>query len=275
VNLDTQPFEVAEEAAHELLLRCKISHFDLAIVLGSGWREAASALGEPLTTVRTSALPGFVAPTVPGHEGAILSLRVGEKNVAIISGRVHLYEGNSPQAVAHPVRTVVAAGASSVVLTNAAGGLRPDLPPGSIVVLSDHVNLTACSPLEGPAPPEKYGPRFVDLSNLYDAELRARLLSAVPSLTEGVYAGVRGPQYETPAEIRMMGTMGCSLVGMSTVLEAIAAKQMGAKVVGLSLVTNFAAGVTDAPLDHHEVLEAGRDAEASLATVLGTLVTTL
>jgi len=218
--------------------------------------------------VKTSLLPGFVAPTVPGHDGSILLVRVGEKNVALVSGRVHLYEGNSAHAVVHPIRTVIFAGASSVVLTNAAGGLDSMLGPGSIVLLRDHINLTATSPLEGAVPPESYGQRFVDLSDLYDASLRESVKHVVPTISEGVYAGVRGPHYETPAEIKMLRTMGASLVGMSTVLEAIAARHMRANVLGLSLVTNFAAGVTDEPLDHEEVLAAGKAAQRSLGALL-------
>jgi purine-nucleoside phosphorylase len=262
------PYALAERAAKELLEHFGVSKIDAAIVLGSGWREGAVSLGTPQAVVKTSSLTGFVAPTVPGHDGSILLVRAGETNIALVSGRVHLYEGNSPHDVVHPVRTVISAGARSVVLTNAAGGLDPMLGPGSIVLLRDHINLTATSPLEGPVPPEHYGSRFVDLSNLYDATLREAARKVVPTISEGVYAGVRGPHYETPAEIKMLRTMGATLVGMSTVLEAIAARHMGAKILGLSLVTNFAAGVTNEPLDHQEVLAAGRAAQQSLGALL-------
>jgi purine-nucleoside phosphorylase len=170
--------------------------------------------------------------------------------------------------VVHPVRTVVAAGARCVVLTNAAGGIDPTVGPGNVVLIRDHLNLTATSPMEGEPPPEPYGARFVDLTNLYSARARAAVRHAAPSITEGVYAGLRGPHYETPAEIAMLRTMGATLVGMSTVLEAIAVRHLGAEVVGLSLVSNFAAGVTTSPLNHAEVLQTGQTSAAALGALL-------
>jgi purine-nucleoside phosphorylase len=265
-------FELAKQAAGDLLRRCEVDHFDIAVVLGSGWKEASRALGTPSAQVLTRELRGFVAPTVPGHDGVISAVRVGDRNVALVSGRVHLYEGNSATLVAHPIRTAIFAGATKIVLTNAAGGIDPLIKPGSIVVIRDHLNLTATSPMEGENPPEPYGSRFVDLSHLYDPGARERIRGAFPEITEGVYAGLRGPHYETPAEIQMLRTMGASLVGMSTVLEAIAARHLDAQVSALSLVTNLAAGVSPTPLHHLEVLEAGRDAEQQLATVLATIL---
>jgi purine-nucleoside phosphorylase len=271
----TNPYELAQQAADELRVRSGVDHYDLAIVLGSGWKEGASALGTPHADVPSSSLRGFVAPTVAGHEGRILSVQFGGKQIALVSGRVHLYEGNTADQVAHPVRTVIAAGATQVILTNACGGIDPATGPGSVVVIKDHINLTATSPLEGLAPPAPLGSRFVDLTDLYSQRLRARVAEAVPTLTEGVYVGFRGPHYETPAEIVMARTMGGTLVGMSTVLEAIAARHLGAEVLGLSLVSNFAAGVTDEPLSHLEVLEAGQQAAASLGALLAQLVPVL
>lgn len=271
----TNPYELATQAADELRVRSGVDAYDLAIVLGSGWREGASALGTPFAEVATGTLRGFVAPTVVGHAGQILSLRINGKTVALVSGRVHLYEGNTADQVAHPIRTVIAAGVKTVVLTNACGGLDPTKGPGSVVVIKDHINLTATSPMEGEAPPAPYGSRFVDLTDLYSRRLRSQALSVAPELSEGVYAGFRGPHYETPAEIAMVRTMGGTLVGMSTVLEAIAARHMGAEVLGLSLVSNFAAGVTDAPLSHLEVLEAGQAASASLGNLLARLIPVL
>ena len=271
----TNPFELAIQAADELRVRSGVDSYDVAIVLGSGWKEGAAALGAPFAEVVTGTLRGFVAPTVTGHAGQILSIRVNDLTVGLVSGRVHLYEGNSADQVAHPVRTMIAAGARTVVLTNACGGLDPAQGPGSVVVIKDHINLTGTSPLEGEVPPARYGSRFVDLTDLYSRRLRAAVRDAVPELTEGVYVGFRGPHYETPAEIAMVRTMGGSLVGMSTVLEAIAARHMGADVLGLSLVSNFAAGVTDAPLSHLEVLEAGRTAATSLGTLLTRLLAVL
>ena len=271
----TNPYELASQAADELRVRSGVDAYDVAIVLGSGWKEGASALGTPFAEVATGTLRGFVAPTVVGHAGTIYSLDVAGQKVALVSGRVHLYEGNTADQVAHPVRTVIAAGARKVILTNACGGIDPTKGPGSVVVIRDHINLTATSPMEGAAPPEQYGSRFVDLTDLYSARLRAAALAAVPTLTEGVYAGFRGPHYETPAEIAMARTMGATLVGMSTVLEAIAARHLGAEVLGLSLVSNHAAGVSSQSLNHLEVLEAGQSAAASLGSLLTRIVPVL
>ena len=268
----TNPYELSQRAADELRAASGVDSYDLAIVLGSGWRDGASALGTPMSEISTTSLSGFVAPTVAGHSGAILSLRAGDKNVALVAGRVHLYEGNTADQVVHPVRTVIAAGAKTVVLTNAAGGIDSTKGPGTVVMIKDHINLTATSPLEGPPPPPQYPVRFVDLSDLYSKRLRARVSAVIPDLGEGVYAGFRGPHYETPAEILMARTMGASLGGMSTVLEAIAARHLGADVLGLSLVTNFAAGIAAGSLNHLEVLEAGENAASALGDLLSQLV---
>lgn len=269
------PYELAERAADELRARNGGADYDVAVVLGSGWREGAHALGEPSSVVATSSLTGFVAPTVPGHDGQILSLEVAGRRVALVAGRVHLYEGNSAHQVVHPVRTVIAAGARRVVLTNAAGGLDPSVAPGSVVVVRDHLNLTATSPLEGAPPPEGYGSRFVDLTDLYSAALRSLVRGVEPGLREGVYLGLRGPHYETPAEIEMARRAGATVVGMSTVLEAIAARHLGAEVLALSLVSNYAAGVSPGPLNHLEVLEAGRAASGSLGRLLARVLEVL
>ncbi len=268
----TNPYELARQAADELRSKSGVDSYDVAIVLGSGWREGATALGAPTSDVATTSLPGFFAPTVAGHHGQILSLNVEGRNVALVAGRVHLYEGHAVDQVVHPIRTVIAAGARRVVLTNACGGIDRAKPAGTVVLIRDHLNLTATSPMEGPPPPEEFGSRFVDLTDLYSARLRALALAAVPGLSEGIYAGFRGPHYETPAEIAMARTMGATLVGMSTVLEAIAARHLGAEVMGLSLVSNLAAGVADTPLNHLEVLEAGQAASASLGALLRQLL---
>jgi purine-nucleoside phosphorylase len=269
------PYKLAQRAADELREDSGYDGYDIAIVLGSGWREGAVALGTPTSVMPTSSLSGFVAPTVAGHSGQILSLRIGDRRIALVAGRVHLYEGNTADQVVHPIRTVIAAGASKVVLTNAAGGIDPSWSPGTVVIIRDHVNLTATSPLEGPAPPKGFGSRFVDLTDLYSARLRAAVSKAAPELPEGVYAGFRGPHYETPAEIVMARTMGATLAGMSTVLEAIAARHLEAEVLGLSLVSNHAAGVTAGHLNHLEVLEAGQSAAASLGALLTRVVPVL
>ena len=203
-------------------------------------------------------------PTVAGHQGSIRALNVGGHRVVVLVGRVHLYEGCTEAEVVHGVRTAVLAGCSTIVLTNAAGGLDPHGPPGTPVAITDHLNLTARSPLSGAPPPEPYGSRFVDLSTVYSPRLRAVAHEVEPSLKDGVYAALRGPHYETPAEIRMLRGLGADLVGMSTALEAIAARHLGAEVLGISLVTDLAAGVAAAPLDHVEVLAAGAAAAPGL-----------
>jgi purine-nucleoside phosphorylase len=255
---------LADEAAGVLAERTGTDKHDVAVVLGSGWRPAADELGAATTEVPMAELPGFAAPTVAGHGGTIRSLRVGDQRVLILLGRTHFYEGRGVGSVVHGVRTIAAAGCRTVVLTNAAGCLRDGVPVGSPVLISDHLNLTATSPL--------VGAQFVDLTDLYSPRLRALAREIDPSLVEGVYAGLTGPHFETPAEIRMLRTMGADLVGMSTVLEAIAARAAGVEVFGLSLVTNLAAGVTSEPLNHEEVLAAGRDAADRMGGLLRSLV---
>jgi len=178
--------------------------------------------------------------------------------------RTHFYEGHGPRAVAHGVRTAAAAGCRTIVLTNGCGGLDPAIPAGSPVLISDHLNLTGASPLEGAT--------FVDMTDLYSARLRGLARTIDPDLPEGVYAQFRGPQYETPAEVRMAGVLGADLVGMSTALEAVAARHVGMEVLGFSLVTNLAAGVSDQPLSHEEVLAAGRDAADRCSRLLAGVV---
>jgi purine-nucleoside phosphorylase len=255
---------VAEEAAAVLAERTGVDKHDVAVVLGSGWRPAADEFGTAVAEVPMADLPGFAAPTVAGHGGTVRSLRAGERRVLILLGRTHFYEGRGVDAVVHGVRTVAAAGCRTVVLTNAAGCLRDGIPVGSPVLISDHLNLTATSPL--------VGAQFVDLTDLYSPRLRGLAREIDPTLVEGVYAGLVGPHFETPAEIRMLRTMGADLVGMSTVLEAIAARAAGMEVFGLSLVTNLAAGVTGEPLNHEEVLEAGRAAAGRMGGLLRSLV---
>jgi purine-nucleoside phosphorylase len=254
----------AGEAAAVLAERTGVDKHDVAVVLGSGWRPAADEIGEASAEVAMAELPGFAAPAAAGHGGTIRSLRIGDRRVLIMLGRTHFYEGHGIDAVVHGMRTVAAAGCRTVVLTNAAGGLRDGVPVGSPVLISDHLNLTARSPL--------VGANFVDLTDLYSPRLRALAREIDPSLVEGVYAGLVGPHFETPAEIRMLRTMGADLVGMSTVLEAIAARALGVEVFGLSLVTNLAAGVTGEPLNHEEVLEAGRAAAGRMGRLLRSLV---
>ncbi|HET8588507.1 MAG TPA: purine-nucleoside phosphorylase [Nakamurella sp.] len=255
---------LAEQAASAIAASTGVGHHDVAIVMGSGWAPAAARLGEPAAELRMADLPGFAAPSVAGHSGTALSVPVGGKRVLVMLGRTHFYEGRGVASVVHGVRTAVAAGAQLVILTNAAGGLRQGMAPGQPVLISDHLNLTATSPIVGAT--------FVDLTDLYSPRLRALAREIDPSLTEGVYAQLPGPHYETPAEIRMLRTLGADLVGMSTVLEAIAARAAGAEVFGLSMVTNLAAGMTGEPLDHAEVLAAGKAAADRMGVLLADLV---
>ncbi|MGH2935973.1 MAG: purine-nucleoside phosphorylase [Gaiellaceae bacterium] len=219
---------------------------DVAVVLGSGWAEAVSRLQQVGPDVPLASLSGFEPTTVPGHGATARSLRAGDVRVLAFTGRSHYYESRDVELVAHAVRTAAAAGCRTVVLTSASGGMRDDLEPGDIVLVSDHVNLTGASPL--------VGARFVDLSDLYSVRLRALCRELDPALKEGVYAGYWGPNFETPAEIRAYRTLGADIVGMSTVLEAIAAHAEGMEVLALSLVTNRAAGL-GGRLDHADVLE--------------------
>ncbi|MFP5370894.1 MAG: purine-nucleoside phosphorylase, partial [Actinomycetes bacterium] len=237
---------------------------DVAVVMGSGWAPAADAFGEASGSVAVADLPGFAAPTAVGHGGEVRSVRVGDRRVLLFLGRTHLYEGRGVEPVVHAVRTAAAAGVRTVVLTNAAGGLAADHRVGQAVVIADHLNLTARSPL--------VGADFVDLTDLYSARLRALARELDPTLTEGVYAQLPGPHYETPAEIRMLRTMGADLVGMSTALEAIATRAAGLEILGLSMVTNAAAGVTGEKLDHAEVLAAGTAAAGRLGGFLVELI---
>jgi len=255
----------AEAAAAALARATGVLHHDVALIMGSGWVPAADRLGTPTADIEVSALPGFSAPTVAGHSGRIRSIPMGDKRALVLLGRTHHYEGRGVAAVVHSIRTAVAAGARIVVLTNAAGGLRHSMAPGDPVLISDHLNLTATSPIAGA--------NFVDLTDLYSPRLRALALQINPELTEGVYAQLPGPHFETPAEIRMLRTLGADLVGMSTVLEAIAAREAGAEVFGLSLVTNLAAGMTGEPLNHEEVLATGRAAAVAMGDLLAELIT--
>ncbi len=250
----------AARAAAVIAERTGTDRHDAAVVLGSGWAAAAAALGTPAAELAMADIPGFAAPCAEGHRARVLSVPVGPRRVLVMLGRVHAYEGYGLHEVVHPVRTACAAGAGVVVLTNAAGGLCPDYRVGRPVLIADHLNLTARSPLTGP--------QFVDLVDAYSPRLRALARSVDPELPEGVYAAVPGPHYETPAEIRMLRTLGADLVGMSTVPETIAARAAGAEVLGISLVTNLAAGMTGEPLRHDDVLAAGRGSAVALGALL-------
>jgi purine-nucleoside phosphorylase len=261
------PAVTARLAADALSEHTGVDAHDVAVVLGSGWAPAAAQLGEPTAAILMAQLPGFTPPSAQGHRGQVLSLRIGAHRVLVLLGRTHAYEGLDLRHVVHPVRTACAAGVRTVVLTNAAGGLRSDFTVGQPVLISDHLNLTSRSPL--------VGAQFVDLVDAYSPRLRAIAREIDPALPDGVYAGLPGPHYETPAEIRMLRTLGADLVGMSTVHETIAARAAGAEVLGVSLVTNLAAGMTGAPLSHDEVLEAGRQSATRMGSLLSAVIARL
>jgi purine-nucleoside phosphorylase len=265
---DVDPYAAAQASAENLASLTQQPGHDVAVVLGSGWAPAADALGAPAAEVTLDELGGFAEPSVPGHVGRARSVLVGSLRVLVYLGRTHLYEGHPVNLVVHGVRTAAAAGCQVIVLTNASGGINPDYGVGQPVLLSDHLNLTGRSPLAGPEPPAGYGSRFTDLTAAYSPRLRALARQADPSLAEGVYAALPGPHYETPAEIRMLRTAGADMVGMSTALEAIAARHLGLEVLGISLVTNPAAGLSDEVLNHAEVIAAGQASAARVGTLL-------
>ncbi|MHB8467188.1 MAG: purine-nucleoside phosphorylase [Acidimicrobiales bacterium] len=246
------PFTIASSAARELQQRTGVERHDLVVVLGSGWARVADLLPSG-TEVDVGVLPGFADPSVRGHAGVLRSVAVGPARVLLALGRVHLYEGHAAATVVHGIRTAAAAGCRIAVLTNAAGIINPAWPTGTVVALSDQLNFTGASPLSGA--------EFVDLTELYSPRLRAVVQQVEPGTPEGVYVGVHGPEFESPAEIRAYRTLGADLVGMSTVLEAIAARHLGMEVLGLALGTNQAAGVGGGPIDTNDVWEVG-DASA-------------
>jgi purine-nucleoside phosphorylase len=265
------PFARAEASATALKELTGAPGFDAAVVLGSGWLAAADAIGVPEAEVPLADLGGFVIPTTKGHAPAVRYIKAGNHRILLFLGRVHLYEGHDPHTVVHGVRTAIAAGCRTIVLTNAAGGVNPGYKVGEPVLISDHLNLTGRSPLYGPLP-LTVPSRFTDLTEAYSKRLRALARQLDPALREGVYAALPGPHYETPAEIRMLRTAGADLVGMSTVLETIAARHLNAEVLAISLVTNPAAGVTGEPLDHGEVLATAHASAARIGELLAALL---
>ena len=244
----------------------------VAVVLGSGLGDLGRALvaGDPIPYADVD---GLVASAVEGHEGALYGGEVAGVPTLVFAGRVHLYEGHPPRAVTAAIEAAVDGGCDAFVLTNAAGAINEELEVGAPALISDHLNLTGHNPLIGPH--DERGPRFLDQTVVYDEDLRALARAVDSDLQEGVYAGLVGPTYETPAEIQMLRTLGADLVGMSTVLEAIMARYLGARVLGVSVVTNLAAGISDRPLSHDEVATAGRAAAARLEHLLGSVISRL
>lgn len=267
--MPNSPSAQAADAAARLAELTGVEKHDIALVMGSGWLPAVDALGEATAEVATTDLPGFAPPAVEGHAGKIRSVRAASpsgdsRQLLVFLGRTHFYEGLGVASVVHGVRMAAAAGCRTVVLTNGCGGLKESWQPGTPVLIRDHINLTATSPIEGA--------NFVDLTDLYSQRLRALCKEIDASLDEGVYVQFPGPHYETPAEIGMVRAIGGDLVGMSTTLEAIAAREAGLEVLGISLVTNLAAGITGEPLNHEEVLAAGKAAATRMGELLGQIV---
>ncbi|MET0673720.1 MAG: purine-nucleoside phosphorylase [Microbacterium pygmaeum] len=259
------PFEIAAQAADDIARLTGVPRHDIALTLGSGWGKSAELVGETTASFPATEVTGFSAPALEGHVGTLRSVLTPRgKRVLVIGARTHFYEGHGPRRVVHSVRTAAATGARTMVLTNGAGGIRHTWKPGTPVLISDHINLTGASPLEGAT--------FIDLTDLYSMRLRDLARSIDPSLDEGVYCQFRGPQYETPAEVQMAKIIGGHIVGMSTALEAIAARQAGMEVLGMSLITNMAAGIQTTPLSHQEVIEAGREAEPVISSLLARVI---
>jgi purine-nucleoside phosphorylase len=267
-DLATDPFEIARQAAEQLADKTGVAKHDIALTLGSGWGKAADLIGETTATIPATEIVGFSKPALEGHVGTLRSVLLPSgKRALVIGARTHYYEGHGVRRVVHSVRTAAAAGATTMVLTNGAGGIKDHWKPGTPVLISDHINLTADSPLEGAT--------FIDLTDLYSRRLRDLARTIEPSLDEGVYTQFRGPHYETPAEVQMAKAMGGHIVGMSTALEAIAARQAGMEILGMSLITNLAAGIQKTPLSHQEVIDAGRAAEPVISALLAQIVEAL
>lgn len=262
------PFEIASLAAAVIAERSGVKTHDIAMTLGSGWAKSADLIGETIATIDAADVPGFNRSEVVGHVSTIRSILLPSgKHALVLGARTHFYEGHGVRRVVHGVRTAAAAGCKIMILTNGAGGIKTSWAPGTPVLISDHINFTSASPIEGA--------NFVDLTDLYSLRLRDLARTVDSSLDEGVYMQFRGPHYETPAEVQMAKAVGAHIVGMSTALEAIAARQSGLEVLGLSLSTNLAAGISSTPLSHKEVLEAGKEAEPRISALLAEIIAKL
>ncbi len=261
----TAPSTRASEAAETLRAATGVDRFDIALVLGSGWGGAADLIGEEVGSIEAKDIPGFDAHAVAGHSSTMRALRTPDgRHVLVLGARQHFYQVRDASLVAHGIRMAAAAGATQLVLTNGCGSTNPDLGPGSVVLLSDHINFTGATPLDGAT--------FVDMTEVYSSRLRALALEQDANLPSGVYMQFTGPQYETPAEVRMAKTLGADLVGMSTALEAIAAREAKMEILGLSLVTNLAAGIGSDTLDHQEVLDVGAESGPRISKLLADIV---
>jgi purine-nucleoside phosphorylase len=266
---DTDYFDKVREAADAVRAKSP-GPAEIAVVLGSGLGEFANSLGEAVV-LPYDALPHWPRSRVVGHEGKLVVGTVRGRRIAALSGRSHLYEGHDVRTVAFAVRALGLAGARTLILTNAAGGVNTGFSRGALMIIDDHLNLTGANPLVGPND-DRFGPRFPDMTEVYSARLRALADRAGREinllLPHGVYAALLGPSYETPAEIRYLRTIGADAVGMSTVPEAIAARHMGLEVLGISCITNMAAGVLPERLDHAEVMETTRRIKGQFIALL-------
>ncbi len=260
------PYLLARDAAAAIAEASGVGSHDVALVLGSGWAGAADLLGETVWQAPATTIPGFRAPAVAGHVGTLRSVAVegSGAHTLVLGARTHYYEGAGVDPVVHGVRTAAASGCRTIVLTNGCGGIDPSWEPGTPVLIADQINHTGATPMRGAT--------FVDMTDVYTPALRDIAREVDPDLPEGVYMQFHGPAYETPAEVRMARTLGATLVGMSTALEAIAAREAGLDVLGISLVTNLAAGISPVPLSHEEVLQAGREAGPRISRLLAETV---
>jgi purine-nucleoside phosphorylase len=265
----SEPYLLAKAAAQQIRELTGHADHQIGVILGTGWAPAIAHIGPAEHEIAATELPGFLPASAPGHASTIQSITpsTSGKRVLVFAGRTHLYENHGPGQAVHAVRTAVSAGCTSIVLTNGAGGIRPDYRPGQLVLISDHINLTATSPLTGP--------RFTDLTDVYSPRLRAICQQINPDLAEGVYLQLPGPHYETPAEIRMARLLGADLVGMSTAIEAIAARDLGAEVLGISLITNPAAGLTGAPISASQLHETETTALTAVSSLVREILTSV
>ena len=278
MKLTATLFDRVQEAARAAAAQLDVGEAEVAVVLGSGLGGVADKL-EGARTVPYASLPGFPETTVAGHPGRLVGGKLGGRSALLLCGRVHAYEGYPANEVGFGVRVVAALGARTLIVTNAAGGVDPAFAPGEIVAISDQINLTSLSPLSGPND-ERLGPRFVDITDAYDPALRAVAARVAPGaigrpLREAIYAGMPGPAYETPAEVRLLRTLGAGLVGMSTVHEVITARHAGVAVLGLSLVANPAAGVGPGKLRHEDVTRAAAAGAEALGRLIAAVVAAL
>jgi purine-nucleoside phosphorylase len=262
-------FEFVEQARNYLLEKMG-SAPDVAIVMGSGLSAVDEILSGP-QRIHYISIPHFPVPKVPGHRGQAVFGKVGKLQIVVFEGRVHYYEGNTMAEVTFCTRVIGRLGTKVLILTNASGAINPNFERGHLMIITDHINLMAANPLGGPNE-DRWGPRFLDQTNVYDPGLRQKLKTAGEycgiHMCEGVYAAMSGPTYETPAEVRYLRTIGADAAGMSTVPEAIVAKHMGMKIAGLSMLANVAAGTSGRPIDHSEVLDTATEMNADLATLL-------